>query len=83
LRSASAFKIKGENKIEQAECSLSNCKFCKQASMFCDTCVSGKAYNVWTKACDLEGPSSGPKLKYLWLVSIGVVIIVAGTLISM
>jgi len=53
LRSASGFKIMGENKIEHAECNLPSCSACKQGSMFCETCVSGKSYNVWTKACDL------------------------------
>jgi hypothetical protein len=48
--------------------------------MFCDTCAKGYAFGIWSKTCDLDAlASSGPNLKYLWLLSIGVVIIIAGT----
>ena len=34
-------------------CSLSNCAICKTGSIFCDACLVGYSYNIWTKNCEI------------------------------
>jgi hypothetical protein len=37
-----------------AYCNLPFCSSCKQQSMFCDSCMSGYSWNVWTNQCEKQ-----------------------------